>query len=133
MRITIKNILRKILLRILQEDEPHHFYTKDWLNGRGFEIGDFTYGNPKILHWGENASLKIGKFCSIADEVTILLGGNHRVDWISTFPFSFLEKEFPLAKHIDGHPAEPNDRFGRTEWCRQDDALQSDRQVLRSR
>ncbi len=96
-------------MRILQEDEPRFFYTRDWFKGRGFDIGEFTYGNPRIMHWGENATLKIGKFCSIADEVTIFLGGNHRVDWVSTYPFNFFKDEFPKAADIKGHPATKGD------------------------
>ena len=52
------------------------------------EIGDFTYGDPIICSWAvdgeENARCGIGKFCSIGGNVQILLGGNHRNDWIST-------------------------------------------------
>ena len=33
------------------------------------------------------AKLTIGSFCSISDNVTIFLGGEHRTDWISTFAF----------------------------------------------
>ena len=33
------------------------------------------------------ASLRIGAYCSLAREVTILLDGNHSTDWITTFPF----------------------------------------------
>ena len=36
---------------------------------------------------GNNSRLKVGPFCSIAHEVEIFLGGNHPVDWVSTFPF----------------------------------------------
>ncbi|GAL31920.1 N-acetylglutamate synthase [Vibrio maritimus] len=34
--------------------------------------------------------LYIGKFCSIASGATFMMAGNqgHRMDWISTFPFS---------------------------------------------
>lgn len=63
--------------------------------------GKFSYGNPKVLSWGEGASLTIGNFCSIARGVTIFLGGEHRVDWISTYPFSILFKEY---ENIKGHP-----------------------------
>jgi acetyltransferase-like isoleucine patch superfamily enzyme len=53
------------------------------------EIGRFTYGleHLDIKEWGEGKSLTVGAFCSIADHVTVFLGGNHRVDWVSTFPF----------------------------------------------
>ncbi|HHP0478904.1 CatB-related O-acetyltransferase [Vibrio campbellii] len=40
--------------------------------------------------YGEVDKLIIGKFCSIASGATFMMAGNqgHRVDWISTFPFS---------------------------------------------
>lgn len=79
-------------------------YTKDFL-GNFYQIGDYTYGLPSIKHWGEKATLKIGKFCSIATNVTIFLGGNHRTDWISTYPFSVINQDFPNANGIEGHPS----------------------------
>ncbi|PMO38807.1 hexapeptide transferase [Vibrio sp. 10N.222.52.B12] len=40
--------------------------------------------------YGEVDKLIIGKFCSIASGATFMMAGNqgHRVDWVSTFPFS---------------------------------------------
>lgn len=72
------------------------FYAKNWrlavrwLLGRrpSIEVGKYSYGVPEVRWWGENSGLYIGKFCSIAKSVSIFLGGNHRVDWITTFPFS---------------------------------------------
>lgn len=49
-------------------------------------VGAFTYGNPRFMLWDERERISIGKFCSIADNVTIFGGGEHRWDWISTFP-----------------------------------------------
>ena len=54
------------------------------------EIGDFTYGCPLILTWGESTKLKIGKFCSIGANVQILMGGNHHTDRLTTYPFDVL-------------------------------------------
>lgn len=71
-----------------------------------FSVGRGTYGEPRILHWGEPATLYVGCFCSIADEVTIFLGGNHRIDWITTYPFSVLRE---CAKDITGHPQTKGD------------------------
>lgn len=65
-------------------------------------IGEHTYGTPQIFEWGEGASLTIGDYCSIADDVKIFLGGNHRIDWISTYPFSVL---WAPEGQIPGHPA----------------------------
>lgn len=54
----------------------------------GFGIGTHSYGKPKIRFPESGARLTIGRFCSIADRVEILLGGGHRLDWVSTFPFA---------------------------------------------
>ena len=43
------------------------------------KIGDYTYGTPEVLSWGERTTLNIGKFCSIAPGVRIFLGGNHNI------------------------------------------------------
>jgi acetyltransferase-like isoleucine patch superfamily enzyme len=74
-------------------------------------VGAFTYGEDQIqLHnFQEGANLTIGKFCSIANEVEIYLGGNHRTDWITTFPFGQIYKS-ALGRHdIEGHPATKGD------------------------
>lgn len=56
------------------------------------EVGAYTYGQPLIIRtwrgiFPENNKIRIGKFCSVADNVVAFMGGNHRVDWISTYPF----------------------------------------------
>jgi acetyltransferase-like isoleucine patch superfamily enzyme len=88
-------------------------FTKDCLRNLIIEgtaeVGDYTYGNPRILKWGENVKLKIGKFCSIADEVVIFLGGNHRIDWMTTYPFPAFKDAWPEGKDIQGHPCTKGD------------------------
>lgn len=70
----------------------------------------YTYGleNIKVRDWGEGADVKVGSFCSIADNVTIFIGGNHRTDWVTTYPFGHIHKDvFP--HHGKGHPATKGD------------------------
>ena len=43
-------------------------------------------------------NLTIGRYCSIADKVEILLGGDHRLDWVSTYPFAAMQGLFPASK-----------------------------------
>ena len=50
-------------------------------------IGEYTYGHPHIECYALNDKLTIGKFCSIAKEVTILIGMQHPIHCGSTFPF----------------------------------------------
>lgn len=71
-----------------------------------YEIGEWTYGNPNIKAWDEKTNLRIGKFCSIAGNVQFLLGGEHRADWITTYPFNEVMDE---AREYQGHPASKGD------------------------
>lgn len=68
------------------------------------DVGRHTYGHEQIVvhHWGEPAELKIGAFCSIADRVHVFLGGNHRADWVTTYPFPAFSEEWPKARGIEG-------------------------------
>ena len=72
------------------------FYTTDLVDSK-YNIGKYTYGNPNILDWDDGTKLNIGKFCSIADNVTIILGGNHRTDWITTYPFPAIPDTWSKA------------------------------------
>lgn len=91
-----------------------------WLRktpGGSVRVGEHTYGSPLIRWWGEPANLSIGRYCSIADGVEIFLGGNHRVDWVTTFPFPVFSRDWPEAKGHVGHPASRGDvRIGHDVW-----------------
>lgn len=80
-----------------------------------YEIGRGTYGSDlRILRRKDGATLKIGAYCSIAAGVQIFLGGEHRVDWVTTFPFNVL---WTSAKHIKGHPkTKGNVEIGNDVW-----------------
>lgn len=65
------------------------------------EVGEFTYGRPIVHQWDLTTKLKIGKFCSIAGNVHILLGGEHRTDSITTYPFDVLLEEKPTPSKGD--------------------------------
>lgn len=73
--------------------------------------GRWTYGttNVSVFEWGEGAALRIGAFCSLAKNVTILLGGNHRTDWITTFPFGSAFPREISDTPVPGHPATGGD------------------------
>lgn len=61
--------------------------------GRNFStskvsIGDGTYGNLNVYTFNNDfEKLSIGSYCSIADNVTFLLAGEHNYKSISTYPF----------------------------------------------
>lgn len=70
------------------------------------EVGRFTYGleTATIRQWGEGANLKLGAFCSVAHGLTVFLGGNHRTDWATTFPFGHVHRDHLGGEDIVGHP-----------------------------
>lgn len=81
-----------------------------WRSSAGrVTMGAHSYGAPRVRWWGEEANLSIGKYCSIAEGVEIFLGGNHRTDWVTTFPFPWFGRAWPEAKGIAGHPGTRGD------------------------
>ena len=67
-------------------------------------VGDYTYadGRPYLIVYNPLDRIWIGKFCSFAYEVTIFGGGEHRKDWVTTYPMRIAFGD-PQAKQ-DGHP-----------------------------
>jgi acetyltransferase-like isoleucine patch superfamily enzyme len=77
-----------------------------------------TYGleNLTIRNWGEDSKVHIGSFCSIADRVQLFTGGNHRVDWVTTYPFGHIHRDV-FNWHGDGHPVSRGDiNIGNDVW-----------------
>lgn len=78
-------------------------------------VGRFTYGSPQFRLWDDSERINIGSFCSIAEEVFIFGGGEHRVDWITTFPLRIAFGD-DLAGQ-DGHPATKGEtKIGNDVW-----------------
>jgi chloramphenicol O-acetyltransferase type B len=78
-------------------------------------VGRFTYGSPQLLLWDDSGRIQIGSFCSIAHEVAILGGGEHRTDWITTFPLRIAFDD-PLAGK-DGIPFSKGEtKIGNDVW-----------------
>jgi acetyltransferase-like isoleucine patch superfamily enzyme len=73
-------------------------------------VGKYTYYADISLKWQNNdAKLIIGSFCSIADNITIFLGGNHRTDWVTTYPFGHIYVDKFNKFDGKGHPATKGD------------------------
>lgn len=64
-------------------------------------VGRHTYGELEVYSFGGGREgLSIGSYCSIAGKVTFLLGGEHALDRVSTYPF---------ARHIYGLKDNPDE------------------------
>lgn len=92
--------LKLTKFRVKWEIENKHNSTKvnNVFDINKVKIGRYTYGNLNVLTFGNKLeSLTIGDFCSIANNVQFILGGNHNYSRISTFPFKV---------HIEGETSE---------------------------
>ena len=74
-------------------------------------VGKHSYGTQNIrLRYADSArKLKIGNFCSVAENITIYLGGNHNSDWVTTYPFGHINQHIFNTFNGEGHPATKGD------------------------
>lgn len=50
-------------------------------------VGDWSYGPLRVVTSAPNPSVRIGRFCSIAEGVSFVTCDEHPLDRLSTFPF----------------------------------------------
>lgn len=101
--MTIANIVIEKHIEILRSDDPR------------IRVGYGTYGKPRFRLWDESERIEIGKFYSIAEDVTIFGGGEHRTDWVTTYPLRIAFGD-PLGGR-DGLPASKGPtRIGHDVW-----------------
>jgi acetyltransferase-like isoleucine patch superfamily enzyme len=97
-------MLQRLRKHLGRPRNPHNLtrlHLARYVERHGFEIGDHSYGAPKIRWWGEEARLTIGRFCSFADHVEIFLGGNHHADWVTTYPFPSFPARWPKVPRLN--------------------------------
>ena len=92
--------LKDLLQRLRRGRNPHNetrIHLRTLARTWNFSIGAYSYGRPKVRFPNSGRALTIGRYCSIADGVEILLGGDHRLDWITTYPFAAMGGLWPDA------------------------------------
>lgn len=87
------------------------------IKGLNLHIGEYSYGVPTVIGTGRYR-VDVGKFCSLSDNLVIIIDGNHRVDWISTFPLGEVIEDIPRNP---GHPVGKGDmKIGNDVWIGMD-------------
>ncbi len=67
---------------------PHNFTNaEDLFDPSLVKVGDYTYGGLNVLTYNKDSRLKIGRYCSIAQEVMFILSADHYTNHISSYPF----------------------------------------------
>lgn len=114
-RITLKlgNFLNRSFRRNLHKNENKSV-------SEVVTVGDFSYGFDVSLvwQWEPGQYIRVGKFTSIAARVTFIVGGNHNLDWFTTYPFA---EDFNAADRVrgdrKGHPSKPKGiKIGNDVW-----------------
>ena len=65
------------------------------IDAHGWQIGDHTHGSPTVIN-AEHGSLTIGRYCSIAGSVRIIVS-NYPMGAVASYPFATLHKLWPSA------------------------------------
>lgn len=87
-----------------------------------FDIGDrltmgrHSYAKP-IVGWfeGDNERVRIGSYCSVSYDAVLTIGGNHPLDWPSTF--AFRAHRGLKGALVDGSPIPQRDiEIGNDVW-----------------
>lgn len=112
--------MKALLHRLRSGRNPNNetrIHLEKLVRTHGFSIGAYSYGRPKIRFAGSGRGLTIGRYCSIADKVEILLGGDHRLDWASTYPFAAMRGLWPEADApADYHASRGDVSIGHDVW-----------------
>ena len=109
--------LRAALARWRNPGNETRMHLRKLVRRYGFDIQEHSYGRPKVRFPESGAQLSIGRYCSIADGVEILLGGNHRTDFATTFPFGAFPDTWPAARGLDDYHATRGDvHVGHDVW-----------------
>lgn len=92
-------------------------HTRYHFEGDQYDIGEYTYGVPIVHLYDNTTKLTIGKFCSLAAGVQIVLGGNHHTEWVSTYAFYQETDSFPKWKEINDNSRHRGDvTIGNDVW-----------------
>jgi acetyltransferase-like isoleucine patch superfamily enzyme len=72
-----------------REKNKHNFtVAKNIFPIKKITVGKYTYGPLNIISYGNpQEKLTIGNYCSIAEDVKFLLGGEHHPEFLMNYPF----------------------------------------------
>lgn len=91
--------------------------------------GKYSYGMPKLHKSNDplpNSKINIGNFCSIGANVHVYLGTNHRTDWVTTYPFGYINQHVFNTFNGEGHPTTKGDiNIGNDVWIAENVVIMS--------
>jgi len=120
-----RNIIQKAYYKFFQNPKD------TWLLNtrrhlKQYSIGDYSFGQLQVKR-GVTGNLTIGKFCSIGKGTIIILGGEHRSDWVTTYPFPGSLEQYAdkYAKATDFIRSKGDVVIGHDVWIGEDSYILS--------
>jgi acetyltransferase (isoleucine patch superfamily)-like protein len=110
----LKHLLNKIkrLYRI-----SRFRYSSEIIENPACRFGKYTYGEPNIASYASSSQVLVGNFCSIAQGVTILLGGEHFLNRVSTYSWHGEAGDyFPASRAFEDSYSKGNVVIGHDVW-----------------
>ena len=85
-------VLKKLRARLSWKRKNRHNSTriKEYTDISCISVGNYSYGPLNVLNTTGQYKLRIGHFCSIADDVTFVVASDHPTNLVSTFPFRVM-------------------------------------------
>lgn len=79
------------------------YWLNDYVNDDRITVGEYTYFDVQITFglWQPEDRVVIGRFCSLAKDITIFGGGEHITSRATAFPFVMMFAESP-QRLVDG-------------------------------
>jgi acetyltransferase-like isoleucine patch superfamily enzyme len=109
----VKALIKKIISIFSPKKPKSSCFMAENAIYKKHQIGEMTYGYPKIYDYNDNTGLSIGKYCSFADNVQIFIGGEHHSDYVTTYPLTtFLKGDF----NIRDKKSKGNVKIGNDVW-----------------
>lgn len=89
--MNLMNCIRRVLWRILGIDYNHILRTIDYVYLKEDKFSELDYksyaNNALVFRWSD-APIRIGKYCSIADGVRLIVDdGKHKTNCVTSYPF----------------------------------------------
>ena len=105
----LKKLCTRFINFLREDDEDKGIFAKNHFNNNHIQIGDYTYGVPTVYNFYNQYYLTIGKFCSIGPNVLIMIDGNHRTDFITTYPLDYYVEGISRYPSLKGDVKIGND------------------------
>lgn len=91
----------------IEDRAPSPWYFDGANSAQFYRSGRAVLGRPYVMvHKGERTRARVGAFSTVGPDVVLMVGGNHRIDWVPTFA---LREMYDLPGAYEGNPGSRGD------------------------